>query len=301
MVHHYLLTRFNLALWREDKTGKSIDRKEWLERRMRLFETYCLPSVAGQTCQDFRWILLVDEDTPAEYREKIKTYRSRCRQIRFVGIKPRYALRFADIFRQVVVADLQKEGWKQGDLCLTTYLDNDDCIARTFVETAQTECRDFHLPPGGKRFLSFDYGLQLFTQLHHLATRIYYPNNHFLTLAEYLPGRNTSSDDPSAPLPQPALRTCYGFGSHFLLEKRRLAEVHHISDSEHPMWIEVIHGENVDNDVKMTLDTHFVRDKDLLRREFLLPMETGRGYRMVFAFRALGQMWRRLKNKFTDR
>ena len=27
MIHHYLLTRFNLALWREDKAGKAIDRR----------------------------------------------------------------------------------------------------------------------------------------------------------------------------------------------------------------------------------------------------------------------------------
>lgn len=49
MIHHYFLTRFNLALWQEDKNGKTIDRGKWLERRMDFFETYCLPSVMGQT------------------------------------------------------------------------------------------------------------------------------------------------------------------------------------------------------------------------------------------------------------
>lgn len=50
MTHHYLLTRFNLALWQEDKNGQTIDREEWIRKRLKLFETYCLPSVAGQTC-----------------------------------------------------------------------------------------------------------------------------------------------------------------------------------------------------------------------------------------------------------
>lgn len=294
MIHHYLLTRFNLALWQEDKAGKTIYRVAWLERRMRLFETYCLPSVTGQTCQNFSWILLVDEDTPAEYRERIKSYRSICPQIHLVGVKSQYAFRFADIFRQVVIADLQKQRYEvdlqredgqEGDLCLTTYLDNDDCIARTFVERVQAECLSFHLHTNEKQFLSFDYGLQLFTQLHHLATRIFYPNNHFLTLAESLS----------------TIRTCYGFGSHFLLEKRGLANVHHIKDKNHPMWVEVIHEENVDNDVKMTFDTHLVNDKDLLRRDFSLPMDIGMGYRIAFACRAVGQMWRRLRNKITNR
>ncbi len=289
MIHHYLLTRFNLALWRADKVGKTIDREKWLKRRMWLFETYCLPSVLGQTCRDFLWILLVDEDTPVVYREKIKKYRALCPQIRIVAVKEEFAFRFANVFRQVVQADLKNNGWSGGDLCLTTYLDNDDCIAKTFVETVQRECLGFRLLPNEKRFLSFDYGLQLFTELSHLATRIFYPNNHFLTLAECL----SASDVPALR----GIRTCYGYGSHFLLEKQGMVEVHHIRDKKHPMWIEVIHEENVDNDVKMTLDTHFVKDKELLRRDFSLPMDVDMNHRLSFGCRAVGQMWRRLRNK----
>lgn len=289
MIHHYFLTRFNLALWQEDKNGKTIDRGKWLERRMDFFETYCLPSVMGQTCQEFRWILLVDADTPAAYRERIKAYRSLCPQIHFVGVKLQYAFHFANVFRQVVMADLQKKGFYEGDLCLTTYLDNDDCIAKTFAKRVQAECLNFHLQPNEKRFLSFDYGLQLFTDLYHLSTRILYPNNHFLTLAECLP------------LGAYTIRTCYGFGSHFLLEKRGLAEVHHIKDKAHPMWVEVIHDENVDNDVKMTFDTHVVKDKHLLKSDFSLNVDIATKHRLAFCFRALKQVWRRTKNKFKNK
>lgn len=297
MIHHYLLTRFNLALWRENKTGEAIDRKEWLVRRMQLFETYCLPSVQGQTCRDFCWVLLVDENTPAEYRDRILKYRAACQQIKIVGVKAAYAVHFADIFRQVVQADLQKNGCRADDLCLTTYLDNDDSISCHFVERVQTECLAFHLLPQEKRFLSFDYGLQLFTEMNHLATRILYPNNHFLTLAECIPSASLSPSEGELS----GIRTCYGYGSHFLLEKQKLATVHHVKDAMRPMWIEVIHEGNVDNDVKMTLDTHFVKDKDLLRRDFSLQMEVGTIQRMTFVCRALAQGWRRLKNKFTDR
>lgn len=289
MIHHYLLTRFNLALWQEDKNGKVIEREEWLERRMGLFETYCLPSVMGQICRDFIWILLVDEETPTAYREQIKAYRLLCPQIHFVVVKLQYAFHFADVFRQVVMADLQKKVFHEGDLCLTTYLDNGDCIAKTFVEMVQAECLRFNLQPNEKRFLSFDYGLQLFTDLHHLATRILYPNNHFLTLAE------------SLPLGVSTIRTCYGFGSHFLLEKRGSAEVHHIKDNAHPMWVEVIHEENVDNDVKMTFNTHVVKDKHLLKSDFSLNVDIATKHRLAFCFRALKQVWRRTKNKFKNK
>lgn len=148
MTHHYLLTRFNLALWQEDKNGQTIDRGEWIRKRLELFETYCLPSVAGQTCQEFRWILLVDADTPVDLRERIKAYRNVCAQMKFVAVRAEY------------------------------------------------------------------YGLQIFTQLRHFSTRIHYPNNHFLTLAECLSAAESSLS---------AVRTYYGFGSHFLMERRGLA------------------------------------------------------------------------------
>ncbi len=299
MIHHYLLTRFNLPLWAKDKTGKAIERGEWLKRRIYLFETYCLPSVIGQTCHDFSWILLTDEDTPTVYREKIKSYRISCPQIRIVGVRAEYAFRFADIFRQVVQADLLKEAWNEGDLCLTTYLDNDDCIARTFVEKVQAECLSFHLQSDEKRFLSFDYGLQLFTDMEHLTTRVFYPNNHFLTLAERLSLNDTPSETSHCSLP--SIRTCYGYGSHFLLEKQGIADVYHVRDKRQPMWIEVIHEENVDNDVKMTFNTHLINDKDLLHRDFSLPMNIGRLYRVAFTRRAIAQMWRRLTNKIANR
>lgn len=296
MIYHYILTRFNLALWRENKTGQTIDREEWLVKRIKLFETYCLPSVVGQTCQNFSWILLVDEIMPKVYREKITAYCSLCPQIRLVSVKRKYAFRFADIFRQVVMADLETKGYNEGDLCLTTYLDNDDCINKIFVEKVRAECLNFHLRSNEKRFLSFDYGLQLFTDMNHLATRILYPNNHFLTLAE-----NLSSCGSFSSCSLSSIRTCYGYGSHFLLEKRGLAEVHHIRDKSRPMWVEVIHEGNVNNDVKMTFHTDFVNDKELLRREYSLQMDVGMKCRMAFVCRVVVQVWRRLRNKITNK
>lgn len=64
------------------------------------------------------------------------------------------------------------------------------------------------------------------------------------------------------------------------------------------MWIEIIHEENVDNDVKMTFDTHVVTDKDLLKRDFSLNVDIDTNHRLAFCFRALKQVWRRTKNKF---
>ena len=80
-----------------------------------------------------------------------------------------------------------------------------------------------------------------------------------------------------------------------------MARVAHINNREQPMWIEIIHEENVDNDVKMTFDTHVVKDNGLLKRDFSLNVDIDTNHRLAFCFRALKQVWRRTKNKFKNK
>ena len=108
MFHHYILTRFNIRLFRYDKHGHSIDQESWIEERLKLFETYALPSVMGQTRQDFTWILLVDSKTPDSYRERMKSYRKCCPQIIYIAVNEQYGWHFANIFRQVVEKQLKE-------------------------------------------------------------------------------------------------------------------------------------------------------------------------------------------------
>lgn len=291
MVFHYLLTRFNLSLWNKDKKGRKIDKDAWIERRMSLFESYCLPSVTGQKCQNFIWVLLVDEDTPEGFRQAIKVYSKTCPQIKLIGVKAHAAAYFPKIFQKVVIDDLKNRDWKDGDLCLTTYLDNDDSIHQSFVDEVQKRCQCFNLKSDERRFLSFDYGLQLFTELGNFCTRVFYPNNHFITLAERL------SDNGS--LNYAKIRTCYGYGSHFLLEQNKMLKVCHVDNAKNPMWIEVVHGENVDNDVKMTLHTRIVSDPGTLCRDFSLSLDVDTDHVLDFSLRAIKQVLRRTKNKFT--
>ena len=71
---HFILTRFNLRIWRQDKHGSAVRTREWLEHRFGLFEKYCLPSIANQTCKDFEWVVLFDDKTPDEFRNRISEY-----------------------------------------------------------------------------------------------------------------------------------------------------------------------------------------------------------------------------------
>src|SRR5579862_8573015 len=64
---HVLLTRFNVR-YVEDPNAPSIGVDPgWLADRFALFEQHCLPSVLGQTEQNFAWILFFDKATPQPF------------------------------------------------------------------------------------------------------------------------------------------------------------------------------------------------------------------------------------------
>jgi len=128
---HVIFTRFNLATPGHESTIRC--RPGWLESRFSLFERYCLPSVAAQDCRDFRWIILFDKDTPAEFRERIERYRdTQDFYPYYTGLFP--GTGWAQAVREVL-GDTH-ESW-----LLTTPLDNDDSLARDFVSRLQQAVR----------------------------------------------------------------------------------------------------------------------------------------------------------------
>ena len=283
---HYIITRFNLQLWTHDKKGQAIDREQWLERRLDLFERYCFPSLCAQTCQDFKWFLLFDNKTPEKYKERVTSYKDRCPQIQLIAIQPTSALQLISII-QDVVKDFTKEHLKlhpDEETLITTYLDNDDALRSDFVEIVQEYAAK--LKP--RTFISFINGIQYFTELQ-IATRIRYKNNHFISFIEEINAFNP-------------LMTVYGFGSHFYIERIKNCEIKYI-DSE-PMWVEVVHEENVDNDVKMTLHTKLIKKKEDLSPfcgQFHISRHSKRIYITKFAWRRVKQLMRRGKDKLFGR
>lgn len=292
MFYHFILTRFNLSLWQYDKHNRRIEGTKWLEKRLVLFESYCFPSVVGQSFQNFTWILLCDENTPLEYRERIKEYRKQCPQIELIQVEEGYAWDFPNIFSEVVTSILEEKGAQQCDICMTTQLDNDDALHKDYLREINKEintlCRDSVRQ--NPIFLSYDYGIQYFTNLN-MATKVKYPNNHFLTSVESV----HKGDDGIV-----SVGTCFGYGSHFLIEKNLGMNVQHIMDKSRPMWCEVIHKDNVDNDVKMTFDTEIVRDLDIMRNEFNVDTLI-QAKLFSFALKGIGQVFRRTKGKFIKR
>lgn len=125
---HVILTRFNLATPGRESALRN--QPDWLARRFTLFEEICLPSMAAQSSKNFHWIIYFDEHTPDSFRERIDTLRQT------VPFTPY----FTDLF--------QADGWvrsleevipARSARLLSTRLDNDDALARDYVERVQSE------------------------------------------------------------------------------------------------------------------------------------------------------------------
>ena len=140
---HVILTRFNLAT--SGRESKLRNNPDWLSHRFDLFERYCLPSVCGQTTQDFDWLIFFDDQTPEEFRSRVKDAQS---------MQP-----FHSIYSPLFPSD----GWRNAALdcvssdpreaLLTSTLDNDDGIAQDYVQRLHSAVGKFT----GDKPLAFNF------------------------------------------------------------------------------------------------------------------------------------------------
>lgn len=209
-VTHVLLTRFNLPSRGHESVVRA--RENWLRDRVVLFERYCLPSVLGQSCRDFTWLIYFDPQSPAWLLDWVGGHEA---EGHF-----RAVLR-EEVSRADLLADIRTaSGRCRGDL-LTTNLDNDDSLARDFVARLQeVETR------GVRTALYLGDGLVLREQ------RIYRrvdPHNAFCSVRE-------GGEDAV---------TCWS-DWHNLLPRHMPTVV----VRGEPAWLQVIHGTNVSNRVR---------------------------------------------------
>lgn len=228
---HFVITMFNLKLWAKDKHSAPTHTSDWLERRFELFEMYCLPSVRQQSTKNFIWLCLFDADTPEVFRERIHGYEREIPQFRpFFFTEAEAAdflcsdeIRRSRFIRRTVAECLTAED----EYVLTTNLDNDDALHRDAIATLQ---RYFTGNPQ-EILYSLNYGMQYFVAWK-LPMKMRYPHNHFLTLAE-----RTDKD----------FHTIEYYG-HTIA--RKLLPT--VDIFERPYWMEVVHGCNVSNELRIT-------------------------------------------------
>lgn len=209
---HVILTRFNIA-----SRGREVAIRNspgWLDRRFGLFEQFCLPSIAGQKNRNFHWLIYFDKDTPAEFRERIE----RDRQIY------NFTPRFVALFDKTLIAeDVRALGTPGEDLIVTTRLDNDDAVSDDFVARVQAAAQD----APAQTVLNFTHGIAMRRGRLYSASD---QSNPFTSLVE----RDLAE-----------VETIWAKAHHELGEKWTIKQV-----PGRPVWLQVVHGENVTNRIK---------------------------------------------------
>ena len=212
-ISHLLFTRFNIQF---DQYATAGIQPEWLEDRIGLFETYCLPSVLRQTCRDFMWIIIGDVRTPQKYKTKIEQYTALAPNIRVLW----WAFKAEDEDYHIPFSQLATDYAKNADVLITSRIDNDDTISPDYIQRIQEEAKK-----GIVGFITFPIGKQTFVHSHKSYV-IRYVQNHFLSRVETSDFKTVMSHN------------------HALIDKSNLYCV----KTEQPMWEEIVHGGNVHND-----------------------------------------------------
>ena len=234
-MNHYLITRFNLRTeeWRHTRQGADVLTDCWLEERFRLFENYCLPSVAQQTNPNFTWCVFFDIETPLKFRKKIEKFTQQCASFTPIYIKSMALL------NQSFIEFIENNKKHYFPFVITTRLDNDDIIHKDFIDVVQNrfKLRD-------NLVIDLRKGFQVNLESKQTEIRkIDFPFNQFISFVE------NSENKVTTVMAKPHQ------------EWKRHPKVM-VYDKEE-MWIELIHNSNKLNDArrKFKRTVHFDNDK----------------------------------------
>ena len=183
----------------------------WLQHRLTFFEKFCLPSVLGQTRQDFTWVLFYSVNSPSWVGPYLSTL-------------PRpdtVAIALDEVASSHVFARyLTSLKRNETPTVITSRLDSDDALAENFVE----RLRD-GIERSSAQAINFSFGLRL-TAKGLLTAKDY--SSPFVSLVE------DTSIEP--------LRTVYSRSHEEVTSAYPSLQL-----SGDPGWMQVIHGRNVLN------------------------------------------------------
>jgi hypothetical protein len=207
---HVILTRFNISFWHKPSQTISQD-SDWLEERLRLFFRYTFPSVAAQDVRSFSWLVFIHPNTPTSVKQQLERDRAagNMHLVETPAFDPALASR-----------DARKHIGSGATHLVTTTLDSDDALARSFVGQVHTHARavEFEL-------INFVQGLRFVERtgaLYHCRL----PANPFITAVEKVE----------------QAKTIWGYLPHATI-LNRVREIRDVVSS--PLWLQVVHGGNV--------------------------------------------------------
>jgi hypothetical protein len=228
---HYIMTRFNVGLPAR-AAGLGLSPEQWMDHRLRLFTTMTLPSIRGQTCQNFTWLVLMDRRTPERYIRTLNDVQYR--NMRLVYPQPK---------QHRWLPHLDPGPY---DL-ITTRIDNDDAFHRETVYAIQSAWRARREQCGKPWVIVFPFGL-IYDLTDHQGWLMEYWFNNCPSLVE-------DGEDP---------RTIWEW-DHCQIPRR--VGRHYIKDR--PYWLQVIHAHNLRNAVHTNNPLRIVHDEAPAKLEHL--------------------------------
>ena len=226
---HYIITCLNVGIYSHKKWPKHrLPVDKWMSHRMRLFTTFTLPSMINQTCQNFTWLLLMDERTPTPYKQLIDRIQMKNLQPVFLNCK--------GLDNKLIAAEVMAN-IEPGDYDLmTTEVDSDDAIHQGMVKVLQ----DKYQHRSNKLWqISFLYGFILDTRTKAVFSMKY--AYHCPTIIEHSSTAKSVYHWPNVAIPANGIE--------------------YISNA--PYWLQIIHSQNVTNDMKSTPSRKIYTDEPL--------------------------------------
>jgi hypothetical protein len=210
-VQHLVLTRYTVkGLFYDDFSP------QWLEERLRLFRTYCVPGMERQTAKDFTWLIFCDETTDPAYVDEIRASAASVPQLRIAPTSRERRIRLPEAVAPFIDDDT--------DVLITTRLDTDDSLNTGSVAAIQGYLTGFLASPYGKWMVTFPRGYRYDESTGRLFA-CYWPHCPFMSMFERLrPGSKK-------------FRGVYKRNHH----KLHLDTPVHFDESI-PEWLQVIHG-----------------------------------------------------------
>jgi Putative rhamnosyl transferase len=209
---HILLTRFNTAMDYAPSSRRL--EPDWLDKRLDLFERYCLPSVRAQRDAEFKWLVFFDEESPVRFKQKVESLRPLISPIYIKGLAT----------DEVIAEKVNKTGLVTTPYLVTTRLDNDDALASTHLSLVQQA-----FDSQEREFIEFPVGLQSFRDSLY---NVYWPSNPFLSLVERVKEGQRFTTVLSMP--------------HDQVKKRCRVK----SLVRSPQWLQVLHSANLLNSLR---------------------------------------------------
>jgi hypothetical protein len=214
--NHIVLITFNLPQY-EKSSSIYEGSPNWMDRRIKLFEKYTLSSFINQTNKNFHLIVLLDPDTPKRYLDIFKSYTE---EYSFFNIL--YTKDFRGEEFENKLLNLYKQIRKNTcDVILSTRCDNDDLIHINYIQEVKEQIENY-------KVLSIYHGLYWDITNGKFLNSLF-PTGPFLTtqstLDNYLNPR---------------------YGNHHDVIKDNDPKYY---KPEIPLWVQIIHGENIWNEI----------------------------------------------------